>query len=68
MLYLLLLVVFYTQGCGQNLRYEGILNDPAFDAAFDKGHDEITFSIRDNLANLNLYEYAHAFARIVPPT
>lgn len=48
------------------MSYEGVVNDPLIDPAFDRGHDEITFSIRDNLSNLNLFEYAHALPELYP--
>ena len=50
----------------QSLLYEGILNDPAVDPDFGKGSEAITASIKQNLNNLNLYEYAHALVELYP--
>lgn len=39
---------------------DGVLNSTTVTPAFNKGQEAIKASIKDNLFNLNLYEYAHA--------
>lgn len=60
------IVVLSHIGQAQTLRYEGILNDTSIDPDFDKGHEAISTSIKENLAHLNLYEYAHALPELYP--
>ncbi|PTB96378.1 hypothetical protein C9994_07510 [Marivirga lumbricoides] len=49
---------------GQILDLTPIYNDPNKNSDFANGSKEITQTIRENLNNLNLYEYAHALPEL----
>jgi hypothetical protein len=64
-LFLLWLFLTYSFiSCAQEIKIEGILNCGFVHSSFDKGQEEIKTSIKDDLHNLNLYEYSHTLREL----
>ncbi len=60
----LFLLFYVINSYAQETKIKGILNCTSTHSSFDKGHEEIKTSIKDNIQNLNLYEYSHALKEL----
>lgn len=62
--FILIALLINLTSCAQKGDMEGVLNSADVDPSFSKGQEAIKISIKDNLANLNLFEYAHSLNEI----
>ncbi|MEQ8416433.1 MAG: hypothetical protein RIB71_18265 [Imperialibacter sp.] len=61
---LIVLLVSAQKNFSQDYGFSGVNNNPSVDADFANGSEQIGLSIKENLSNLNLYEYAHSLPEL----